>query len=106
MLSIKAAGSTAWNRRLSMVRRLPTCPLPALGDSRALRMISVLGVAGILRRQIAGQLRAFSAMDKALLLTADRHGALTVKGMAAGLHAAPAAAGLFERAGRAVQSAS
>lgn len=89
-----------------MVRRLPACPLPALGDSRALRMISMLGVAGIPRQQIAGQLRAFSAMDKALLLTADRHGTFTVKGMTAGLHAAPAMAGLFERAGRAVQSAS
>ena len=66
----------------------------------------MLGVAGILRQQIAGQLRAFSAVDKALLLTADRHGTLTVKGMAVGFHAAPAMAGFFERTGRAVQSAS
>ena len=52
----------------------------------------MLGIAGILRQQLTGKLRTFTAMDKSLTLRAHRDRTLPMEGMPTGLDTAAAAA--------------
>lgn len=82
-------------------------PFPALAllYSRSVGSIAVFGVAGVRGQKLAGNFGAFSAVGKALVLAADRDGALSVKGVSVGFYTALAAAAFLILAARAVQSA-
>ena len=69
-------------------------PAAALLDARAGRRIPVLRVAGVLREQRAGKLRALAAMGVSPGLAALSNRTLAMEGMSAGLQAAPAGIGL------------
>lgn len=81
-------------------------PSAALLDSRAGRVVAVfLVLDGILHHQLAGQIGALSAVDKSLFLTADRHRAFSMEGMAVCGNASAAIAALPEAAGFAAKAA-
>lgn len=68
--------------------------------------VTMLGVAGILRQQLAGNIGTFPAMNKSLILTAHRHGTFPVERISVSLYAASAAAAFLVLAASTVQSAS
>lgn len=82
------------------------CPFFALLDSRAGRIVSVFGVERIPGQQIAGDLRALAAVQKALFLAAHGHGALPVKGVPVRGDTPFAMAAFCKRTAAAAQAAS
>ena len=71
------------------------CPAAALLNARAVGSIAVFGVAGIGCQQFTGHIGTLTAMHKALVLAAYRHGAFAVKGVSVGLYASAAAGGFL-----------
>lgn len=68
--------------------------------------IALLGIAGIVVQQLAGDIRALAAVEKAFLLAAGGHRAFPMEGMAVCLNTASAVAGFPVVAFGTVQSAS
>jgi hypothetical protein len=66
----------------------------------------MLGIAGILREQIAGDVRTFAAVGEALALAAKGDGTFSVEGIAIGLNTAATIVWSFITASLAAQTAS
>ena len=66
----------------------------------------MFGIAGIIAQQLAGHIRALTAVEKAFALAAQGDGTFSVEGMPVCLNTASAAAGLPVFASSAVQTAS
>ena len=70
-----------------------------------MRIVSVLGIAGILCQQFAWDFGTFAAVNNALVLTAYRYGTFSVERVAVCFNAASAAAAFLKFTACAVKSA-
>lgn len=80
-------------------------PFSALLYPRAVRVVTVFWVAGILCQKLAWDIGTFAAVNEALSLTAYRYRTLSVKRVSVCFNAAPTAAAFLVLTARAVQSA-